>query len=634
MTATDTPEGFRHRPLWLLGVGALVLAQAGLALALFGPHHSWAAVTDDRPVLSGRHPLHLYHGSLGAAAFGDHGTTTCYDPAFQAGYPKTPVFDGGSRPAELFLLLGGGTYNPAAYKLGLLVILLLVPVAFAAAARGAGLPPPVAILAGVGGIVLGWSAPARSMIHEGELDLLASGLAAVVFVPWLARFARTTGIDAWFVLAGTALLGWYFHPLVWVGLIPVVFLYYLVMAPRHGLAWHLALIGVAFAAVVPNVWWLLDWGKYWWLRQPAPGEPVVFPDWELVLGRPGDYLPMFACLPAGVALLAFGLAGAVFAWRCGCQTAAWLGAVAAGLAVGFARFAWASPALPTGMADRLVLLAAAFLVPAMAFGTWKILRFFRGANVGIALALLVLLFIGWLDGPNRPLARASGLAADPLLVGFSAGQRDLLAVLKRHTTPDARILWDETTDQRPGWNWTALLPLLTDRAFLGGLDPEAGLEHSYCAMCSRQLTGRNLVDWGDADLDAFCRWYNVGWVVARSPQVAERWARYPKASVVARLTEAGRPVVVYALNRPRSFVLSGGATWESATARQVVLTNVLPNPEGHVQLSLHMLEGLRVSPSYVRVERMPDPTGRDPIDHVRLCMPGPVPRVTLVWETP
>src|SRR5688572_28999291 len=116
-------DGFRHRPLWLLGVVGLVVAQAGLALSLFGPGHSFAALVDDRPVLSGRHPLHQYHGTLGAAAFRDRGATTCYDPGFQAGYPKTPVFDGGSRPAELFLLAAGGEYRPGAYKTGLLVCL-------------------------------------------------------------------------------------------------------------------------------------------------------------------------------------------------------------------------------------------------------------------------------------------------------------------------------------------------------------------------------------------------------------------------------------------------------------------------------------------------------------------------------
>ena len=62
------------------------------------------------------------------------------------------------------------------------------------------------------------------------------------------------------------------------------------------------------------------------------------------------------------------------------------------------------------------------------------------------------------------------------------------------------------------------------------------------------------------------------------------------------------------------------------------MTDVVPDANGEVWLSLHNLEGMRVYPSYIRIESLPDP--RDPISHVKLRMPGPVPRVTLVWENP
>ncbi len=62
----DTPHvGFRDRPRWLLGVVVLLLAQTGLGLSLFDANRTWAAVADPRPILSGRHPLHQYHGTLG-----------------------------------------------------------------------------------------------------------------------------------------------------------------------------------------------------------------------------------------------------------------------------------------------------------------------------------------------------------------------------------------------------------------------------------------------------------------------------------------------------------------------------------------------------------------------------------------
>ncbi|MCE9568167.1 MAG: hypothetical protein K8U57_39710 [Planctomycetes bacterium] len=631
----DTPDtGFRDRPAWMLAVVALVLAQIGLVLALFSPNRGWSAVTDDRPILSGRHPLHLYHGALGAASFYARGTTTCYDPRFQAGFPKTPVFDGASRPAELFLVLGGGTYRPAAYKLGVFAVLLAIPFAFVLAARGAGLTAGASMLAGIGGMMLMWSRPGRHMIEAGQIDSLAAGLAALVFVPWLARFARTLGIDAWLVLAGTALAGWFFNPFVWMGLTPIVFVYYLIFAPRHGLAFHLSLAGVTFVGITPNVWWMVDWVKFWWLRQPLVGDHLMVPEWQAILGSACDYPVLFGCVPGWPALVLGGLIGGVLVWRSGHRSAAVLSLLSAVLAVTVARVSGVWPGLPHDISNRLIVLAAAFLVLPAASVLWLVLERCQVANVALGILLTGLLVVGWADGHRRPLTHGLGIAADPMVVGFTVEQRDLITVLKQHTTNDARILWDETTDQRAGWNWSALLPMATDRAFLGGLDPDAGMEHSYCGMCDRQLTGRCLSDWGNKELTAFCRWYNVGWVVARSPAVIERWANFPHARVVVTLSEGGRPVVLYALSRTPTFVLAGTATWQSADSRRVVLTNVVPNAEGQVFLSLHMIDGLRAFPSYVQVEEMKDPTGRDPIGLVRLRVPGPTPRLTLMWDAP
>jgi hypothetical protein len=624
----DAPgDGFRARPAWLLAAVAVVVAQAGLALALFG---SWAAVTDDRPVLSGRHPLHLYHGTLGASAFRTFRTATCYDPAFQAGYPKTPVFDGGSRPAELFALFGGRGYNPAAYKLGVFAFLLAIPLAFVAAARGAGLPPGAAVFAGVCGVILGWSPAVRHMLAAGDLDFLGAGLAAAVFVPWLGRYARYPCTQSWLVLAGLAALGWYAHPLIWIALGPIVFAMYLVYAPRHGPGWHLGLAGVLCAGVVPNLWWLFDWGKYWWLRQPSARDHIPLPEWEAVLGAPADYAALCTGLPGGPLIPLAAVAGLVFLWVKHHRGAAGLAVVAFVLTLAAARLAAAWPRVPADVPARVAPLAVAFLVPAAAFGAWELLGRVRLAGVGSVLAAGALFVAGWADGPGEPLSRALGVRPDPLVIGFTPEQKHLLAAIEKHTTTEARILWDDT-EARPVGNWAALLPLYTNRAYLGGLDVDAEIEHGYCALCNQNLNGRPLADWTDAELTAYCRWYNVGWVVCRG-RTAARWARYPAAKAVANVTEGGEPVALFAIDRPRSFVLSGTATWAAADARRVVLTDVVPDAEGNIDLSLHAFEGLRVYPSYVRLETIKDPA--DPIGHIRLKTPGPVPRVTLVWEHP
>ena len=629
-------DGFRHRPQWLLAVAGLILAQAGLALALFGSERTATAVFDERPVLSGRHPLHLYHGTLGSANFHRNGATTCYDPNFQAGYPKTPVFDGGCRPAELFLGLAGGGYHPAAYKSGLFCCVLLIPAIFVLAGRGVGLSAGASVLAGALGTLLGWTAPVRRLIEEGEFDFLMAGLFVIAFAAWLIRYSRWFGIDSWLVLAALSAVGWYAHPIVWVGLVPITIGYYLVLAPRRELAWHLGLAGVVVAGLAPNLWWLSDRARYWWLALPSPTDHIPLPEWQAVLGAPGDYLTLAGYIPFGGVLAIAAVAGLVALWRSGCRGGMALLLTTTAIAVAVARLLATWPRVPVDAPERIAPLIAGFLALPAAFGLWRILERGRCANLGVALAVAALLVVAWMDGPERPIARGLSLRTEPLVLGLSSDQEEMIAVLKQHTTPDARILWDETTDHRPGWNWTSLLPLLTDRAYLGGLDHDAGMEYSFCQMRDGKLNGRWLGEWTDTELARHCRWYNVGWVVCRSGAAAERWAKLPMARPVARLKEGGQPVVIFALDRPRSFILTGTGKWDDAAPNRITLTEVIPDAEGLVTLSLHQEGGLRVYPTYVRIDERPaeDPSVKDPIKHIRLLVPGPVPRVTLVWENP
>jgi hypothetical protein len=323
--------------------------------------------------------------------------------------------------------------------------------------------------------------------------------------------------------------------------------------------------------------------------------------------------------------------GVVLLWTKHHRAAAGLAVVAFVLAVAAARLAAVWSRVPSDVPGRVAPLAVAFLVPAAAFGAWELLGRFRMASAGSVLAAVGLLLVGWADGPSEPLARGLGVRAEPLVIGFSAEQKQVLAAIDQHTTPEARILWDDA-DARLGGSWSALLPVYTNRVYLGGLDVDSEIEHGYCALCNQNLNGRPLTEWTDAELTAFCRWYNVGWVVCRGGRTAERWSRYPPAKLVTRLVEGGQPVLLFAINRPKSFVLSGQAVWESADTKRIVLTDVRPDANGYIDLSLHAFEGLRVYPSYVALETIKDTA--DPIGHIRLRAPGPVPRVTLVWEHP
>jgi hypothetical protein len=125
------------------------------------------------------------------------------------------------------------------------------------------------------------------------------------------------------------------------------------------------------AGLAPNLWWLTDWARYWWLRQPSPTDHIPLPGWDAVLGNPGDYAALFGCVPGGVLLVLAGAAGLVAVWRAGHRTAAVLLFAAAVLTVGLARLAAAWPRVPADVPLRVVPLAAGFLSLPAAFGVWK-----------------------------------------------------------------------------------------------------------------------------------------------------------------------------------------------------------------------------------------------------------------------
>ena len=239
---------------WSIGLLGLVLIfswQTWLALGLFGPDAPWHTLLDERPVLSGSHPQHLYLGSLGAQALAANGTSwpqagvaaVClYDPAFQAGYPKTPIFNG-SRLAEVILLIGGGTYNPAAYKVGLLVICLLVPVLLALACLGTGLAPGTSLVAIAGGVYLSWGPAGRLALEAGEADLLLASLGMLAHAGMLIRFHRVPGFLSWLGMWLTGSIVWFSQPLVFPLALPLLLFYYLCVGARHAaFTWHATLL--------------------------------------------------------------------------------------------------------------------------------------------------------------------------------------------------------------------------------------------------------------------------------------------------------------------------------------------------------------------------------------------------------
>jgi hypothetical protein len=618
-----------NHPLWLLPLVGLLGWQAWMTLGLFDADHRLTRLLDDRPVVSGRHPLHLYHGYLGAKSLRERGTASCYDPAFNAGYPKTPVFDSGSRPAELTLLLTGGAYCPRAYKVGLATVCAAVAWLLALAARAVGLTWAGAGVATALGLAVWWGRPCREALDAGDVDLLVATVLVVAQAGLLIHYHRAPGPFGLGGIMATGFLGWYADPLLMALLLPLFLIYYLSVGARHTLLWHVGLLGGLLLAAALNAFWLLDWLEYWWILLPLhlnapPLADGTFPSlWDSpIWGGPADRVLTCALLPSAVM-------GLVLCNQTRQRPAARLfGTAMVGfLALAVASLGW-EPLGRFGMARLLgpglffAVLPATHLV--MAACEWVRRR------------------IGWWAVPVLTGAGAAGIiltgTADwrwaweppqPLAVGLPETQRTIVETLQANTTATARILWEDRPAASQASQWTALLPLLTERSFVGGLDPDALIEHTATGLRDHALAGRSLNDWTDAELEAYCDRYNIGWIVCWSAPAVKRFASWPLAEKVVALVDEPEGVL-YRVKRQPSFVLTGSAQWLRADSECISLDDVTPK-NGQVLLSLHFQEGMRVTPSRVRLERAE--TLSDPIDFVRLLIPDQhVSRVTITWD--
>jgi hypothetical protein len=648
----SSPAGPGNHPAWLLLLLPLAAWQGWLTLGLFGPTDPWRRLLDDQPVLSGQHPLHQYHGYLGARCFLDLGSSCCFDPQFQAGYPKTPIFDCDSRPAELFFVCAGGAYRPAAYKIGLAVCCLLVPLVLALSARALGLSRAAACLAVLLGQLVWWAAPAQALLEAGKLDLLLATLAGLVQTSLLIRFHRAPGLAVWLGVLVSGYVGWFAHPTFFFALVPLALLYYLSIGARHRLVWHLALLLGLAGAVAVNAYWLTDWIGYWWLRVPLRLEARLLAHrtpgtiWEAPLwGPPPDRL-------LAVLLLVLAAAGTWLLNRAGERAAARLfGLAALGCLVLCVGGILTEGLNGTG-AVRLVASFQFFAVlPAAhaACALFRLLARWTGGRVRAFFLVAALVPAAVLPGHAylADLARRC-TAPEPLVIGLNADREALVSALREKTTAAARVLWEDrpvfpAPSEHPGSLaalgvaaeagrqpelWTPLLPLWTGRAFVGGLDADAYIEHTSGGLADGVLAGRPLASWDDDELEGYCRRYNIGWVVCWSQAAAERFGRWPAAREVAVLHDGGTGRL-FEVRRPYSFALKGRADWLGADSRRIVLGDLVPD-NGVVVLSLHYQAGMKASPGHIEIERELDP--HDPIPFVRLRLNGPLARLTITWE--
>ncbi len=544
------------------------------------------------------------------------GRSWVYDVQLLAGQPEGTILDSGSKGWELFTYALHhflGVDRALAFNLFVLLVMLAAPKLLYAAARMFELPPAAALLAAAMLTTLWFF---DSHIHWLWFVGMISWAGAACLAPLtIALFYRllTTARFTLAVPCGACLgVGLLVHPYTFFAVGPPMVALYaraLRALPRRG---HLAVLGIAFAALAMNAYWLRNAALHWhYVLDSAfyaqAGPRFLLCDFFDVLCSGADSGVIGTRTGFRFLYLALGVAGLVHLFR---QRDARFLPLVVGLAALYfcAYLGGAVPGLQQTQPYRQIT-PAAFLttLPAAAF----VASFFRerrlaGLGPGttallsvLGFALLQRLVAGdvlyflprlipepkkLLDGSPSPLSKYGYFWESPMPshvhygvpheAYLEQGIPGVVDWLDRHVPEGARVLAEGATmGERLAWQGRFEV--------IGGF-VERNVAHAY-ANYFRQYKGRVPEE---QDLARYLHVFAVGWIVSDRPE----FASYP--DVVEHVaTVAGWNV--YRSREAMNRVLSGGGT---AKATENLITISGSDPATDIILSYHWHEALRCRP--------------------------------------
>ena len=587
-----TADPARALQLWLP-----LLAVLAVQMLLVGYTFPLSEVFTPTPILGIDHPFHLYQINL-AMALAEQGRLTGYDPFFGAGYVGGVTFNASAKgPALLAWLLRGALGELQAYKLFVVIVAVLAPLAVTGAAVLARLSARQVWGCAAFAVALWWASAFHWYHTAGLVSFVAVSFAALPYCVLLNRLLDAPRAGRLVLLLGASgAVLFLMHPFF---AIPVVFFGLVRLAverPAIPFArWLGRMVAVGGICLLPNLPWL--WAMH--------GQAYIGPSqysinyqmlvdhrlfWMELLGLTSDPAKGAKIYPMLAILALWSLRNMDRPLRILCMASlgCWL---ALDL---FAAFGAALPFIGPVQPNRFSATAYLFLVIPAAVGTRALVAAIRSPHVlqryaayacagGVAVLAIAIVDEVRREASYAPSGRYG--SAPPEVRGLGTKGQAILEWLRSETRPEGRVLFETSLARvHDGGHIVGYLAMQSGREFIGG-----PYNNFFAGTRDGWMFGRPLESIDQATFLAYLRLYNIGWIVVHSEKSKRYLAQFAGHVEPANRFEGLQTFVV---KQELDFVQEGHASVRTAAYGKLVVDQRGTAGEPIV-LKYHYVPGLR-----------------------------------------
>jgi len=552
-----------------------------------------------------------------------------YDPFFLAGFPRSALVNADNKAWELLFFILSPISEGFAFKLYLILFLLLYPFFLYAAARNFNLSRGTSLIASVLAILFFYLSIAVDLVSWGMLSYVFTSYFSIYILSLFYRLFEQFSLKRCLTLTFLSALILLMHILSPFHLfIPILILYvfYLKKLSHYQ---HVLIALMAVIILVINSYWLIpitQFFKYkttrvenynFTLQNDNIFEPInVYLKQKKGISYRKD--PNLNNTFIEVILLLFSICGFYSWWR----EKKWK-LLLPFLIEAFSLFLIAYYGSQTIFfaqlqPQRFTIPLNIFLIIPGSLGIFLTFQtLFQGKSVTTTFFICSLAFVLLVGPIIKPLKVIYKYKLYRLSCEFPVPLKELLNWLENNTTREGRILIEDsefdTDHQYYGGHFPALFPEYVRREYLSGPRPLYPIKHSYASFTAGILFEKKIEAYSLEELKQSFNLYNVKWIVCWFEESKNFFNRYPEYMV--KMAEIDK-FTIYEVNRKPSFFLKGKGMVKSDYNRLEL--NQIFAKDNEIIIGYHWMKGLKTLPER-KLEQVF--LGNDPIGFIRINDP-------------